>query len=106
MHVKISTVALFVYEISIFFHFLSFTAMLKMSVWTWESYTMEVTMKYCYCLKDKYHNLEVGLKFIPMVFPYLLLCSYINEIVNDQLSALDLAITPDMGHDGWAFSFI
>ena len=23
-------------------------------------------------------------------------------IVNDRLSALELAITPDMGHDGWA----
>ena len=52
----------------------------------------------------------------------ILLCSYINEnaisiknaqlivnngatvyaIVNDQLSALELAITQDMGHDGWA----
>ena len=48
-----------------------------------------------------------------MVFPYLLLCSYINEsaqsIVNNgatvyaiRLSAIGLAITPDMGHDGWA----
>ena len=48
-----------------------------------------------------------------MVFPYLLLCSYINEnaivnncidrnaIVNDQLSALELDINPDMGHGGW-----
>ena len=30
-------------------------------------------------LKDKYLNFEVGLKCILMVFPYLLLCSYINE---------------------------
>ena len=30
-------------------------------------------------LKDKYPNFEVGLKCILMVFPYLLLCSYINE---------------------------
>ena len=26
----------------------------------------------------------------------------IYAIVNDQLSALELAITSDMGHDGWA----
>ena len=32
-----------------------------------------------YQLKDKYPNFEVGLKCILMVFPYLLLCSYINE---------------------------
>ena len=25
-----------------------------------------------------------------------------SAIVNDQLSVLELAITPDMGHDGWA----
>ena len=31
-------------------------------------------------LKDKYPNIEVGLKCILMVFPYLLLCSYIIEI--------------------------
>ena len=30
-------------------------------------------------LMDKYLNFEVGLKCILMVFPYLLLCSYINE---------------------------
>ena len=30
-------------------------------------------------IKDKYPNFEVGLKCIFMVFPYLLLCSYINE---------------------------
>ena len=30
-------------------------------------------------LKDKYRNFEVGLKCILMVFPYLPLCSYINE---------------------------
>ena len=30
-------------------------------------------------LKDMYPNFEVGLKCILMVFPYLLLCSYINE---------------------------
>ena len=60
-------------------------------------------------LKDKYPNFEVDSKCILMVFPYLLLCSYIlvNEIdcsaiVNDRLSALELALTPDMGHDGWA----
>ena len=29
-------------------------------------------------LKDKYPNFEVGLKCIPMVNPYLLLCSYIH----------------------------
>ena len=29
--------------------------------------------------KDKYPNFEVGLKCLLMVFPYLLLCSYINE---------------------------
>ena len=28
---------------------------------------------------DKYHNFDVELKCILMVFPYLLLCSYINE---------------------------
>ena len=27
---------------------------------------------------------------------------YVYAIVNDRLSALELAITPDMGHDGWA----
>ena len=32
-------------------------------------------------LKDKYPNVEVGFKCILMVFPYLLLCSYINENV-------------------------
>ena len=32
-----------------------------------------------YLLMDKYLNFEVGLKCILMVFPYLLLCSYINE---------------------------
>ena len=32
-------------------------------------------------LKDKYLNFEVGLKCILFVFPYLLLCSYINEYV-------------------------
>ena len=57
-------------------------------------------------LKDKYPNFEVGLKCILMMFSYLLLCSYTNEwryvIVNDRLSALELAITPNMGHDGWA----
>ena len=26
----------------------------------------------------------------------------VYAIVNDRLSALELAITPDMGHDGWA----
>ena len=26
----------------------------------------------------------------------------LDAIVNDRLSALELAITPDMGHDGWA----
>ena len=26
----------------------------------------------------------------------------IYAIVNDRLSVLELAITPDMGHDGWA----
>ena len=30
--------------------------------------------------KDKYTNFKVGLKCILMVFPYLLLCSYINEM--------------------------
>ena len=30
-------------------------------------------------LKDKYPKFEVGLKCILMMFPYLLLCSYINE---------------------------
>ena len=25
-----------------------------------------------------------------------------SAIVNDRLSALELATTPDMGHDGWA----
>ena len=30
-------------------------------------------------LKDKYPNFEVGLKCILIMFPYLLLCSYINE---------------------------
>ena len=29
-------------------------------------------------------------------------CIDCNAIVNDQLSALQLAITPDVGHDGWA----
>ena len=64
-------------------------------------------------LKDEYPNFEVGLKCILMVFPYLLLCSYINEnngatvyaLVHDHLSALELPTTPDMGHDGWA-SFV
>ena len=32
-------------------------------------------------LKDKYPNFEVGLKCFLMVFPYLLLCSYLNENV-------------------------
>ena len=60
-------------------------------------------------LKDKYPYFEVGFKCILMVFSYILLCSYINEngdtvyaIVNDRFNALELAITPDMGHDGWA----
>ena len=26
----------------------------------------------------------------------------VYAIVNDRLSALEVAITPDMGHDGWA----
>ena len=26
----------------------------------------------------------------------------VYAIVNDRLSALEIAITPDMGHDGWA----
>ena len=30
-------------------------------------------------LKEKYPNFEVGLKCIIMVFPYLLLCSYMKE---------------------------
>ena len=34
---------------------------------------------YSFKSKDKYPNFEVGLKCILMVFPYLLLCSYINE---------------------------
>ena len=29
-------------------------------------------------------------------------CIVCSAIVNDHLSALELAITPDMGHDGWA----
>ena len=29
-------------------------------------------------------------------------CIDCSAIVNDRLSALELAITPDMGHDGWA----
>ena len=30
----------------------------------------------------------------------------IYAIVNDRLSALELVITPDMGHDGWASDLI
>ena len=31
------------------------------------------------------------------------ICSiFYGVIVNDRLSALELATTPDMGHDGWA----
>ena len=38
------------------------------------------TTTLCYwTLKDKYPNFEVGFKGILVVFPYLLLCSYINE---------------------------
>ena len=33
-----------------------------------------------FLLKDKYPNFEVGLKYIIMLFPYLLLC-YIDEHV-------------------------
>ena len=29
-------------------------------------------------------------------------CINCSAIVNDRLGALELAITPDMGHDGWA----
>ena len=42
-------------------------------------------------LKDKYPNFEVGLKCIPMVFPYLLLCSYINENSNAVNRSLTIA---------------
>ena len=35
------------------------------------------------------------------VYP-LTSCIDCSAIVNDQFSALELAITPDMGHDGWA----
>ena len=35
-----------------------------------------------------------------MVLPYFYATVY--AIVNDRLIALELAITPDMGHDGWA----
>ena len=31
-------------------------------------------------IKDKYPNFEVGLKCILMVFPYLLLCSYMKTL--------------------------
>ena len=49
-------------------------------------------------LKDKYPNFEVGLKCIQLIVKW----HYsLYAIVNDQLSALELAITPDMGH-GWA----
>ena len=60
-------------------------------------------------LKDKYPNFEVGLKCILMVYLCLgrflrvrSFCATFYAIVNDRLSALEIAITPNMSHDGWA----
>ena len=45
----------------------------------------------------------MGLKCIIVVFPYIVNNSAtVYAIVNDRLSALELAITPHMGHDRWA----
>ena len=41
------------------------------TVWQWDKNGL--------ALKDRYPYFEVGLKCILMVFPYLLLCSYMNE---------------------------
>ena len=45
-----------------------------------------------------------GVSILTFVFLYKCkrLGSTVYAIVNDRLSALELAITPDMGHDGWA----
>ena len=55
-------------------HHLFLCIFFSLSIVVYKQACMIVTL-----LKDKYPNFEVGLKCILMVFPYLLLCSYINE---------------------------
>ena len=42
------------------------------------------------CSEDKYPNFEVGLKCTLMVFPYLLLCSYIMKTRCKQITLVNV----------------